>query len=100
MVPNEKYFSPLFLNLFCLFRLFCLCVCSLVRAKHLEKLFKTVRVDGIDLVQTSSNFEPSSRFFGRLNVFHFLGFWFIVKDMDPGAAARAAASAATVCTYY
>ena len=85
---------------------------SLVRSLARSKCFQIlVRVGAIDLVQKSSNFEPSSRFFGRLKIFDFLGLWFIIKDMDPwihgsaaraaaGAAAGAAASAATVCAYH
>ena len=37
----------------------------LVRSKFFKNL---VRADAIDLVQKSSNFEPSSRFFGRLKI--------------------------------
>ena len=37
----------------------------LVRSKNFQIL---VRADAIDLVQKSSNFEPSSRFFGRLKI--------------------------------
>ena len=38
---------------------------SLVRSKFFQIL---VRADAIDLVQKSSNFEPSSPFFGRLKI--------------------------------
>ena len=47
---------------FCTIRLF---VRSLVPSKNFQIL---VRADAIDLVQKSSNFEPSSRFFGRLKI--------------------------------
>ena len=47
---------------FCTIRSF---VRSLVRSKIFQIL---VRADAIDLVQKSSNFEPSSRFFGRLKI--------------------------------
>ena len=75
---------------------------SFVRSLACSKMFrKIVRADAIDLVQKSSKFEPSSRFFGRLKIFDFLDLWFIIKDMDPwihgsaaGAAARAVAGAA------
>ena len=86
--------------MFYLFHLFRSFVRSLARSKIFQIL---VRVGAIDLVQKSSNFEPSSRFFGCLKIFDFLVLWFIIKDMDPwihGSAAGAAASAATVCTYY
>ena len=49
---------------FFLFVLFVWCVCSL--AHSFETFRKIVRVDAINLVRKSSNFEPSSRFFGRL----------------------------------
>ena len=96
-------FRKCFVCFVCLVRLFA----RLFVRKFFEKI---VRADAINLVQKSSNFEPSSRFFDRLKIFGFLGSWFIIKDMDPsihgsaaGAAARAAAGAAcaaTVCTYY
>ena len=42
---------------------------SFVRyARSFENFSNLVRVDAIDLVQKSSNFEPSSRFFGRLKI--------------------------------
>ena len=47
---------------FCINRSF---VRLLVRSKIFQIL---VRADAIDLVQKSSNFEPSSRFFGRLKI--------------------------------
>ena len=44
-------------------------VCSFVRSLVRSKIFQIlVRADAIDLVQKSSNFEPSSRFFGRLKI--------------------------------
>ena len=49
-------------NFFCTIRSF---VRLLVRSKIFQIL---VRADAIDLVQKSSNFEPSSRFFGRLKI--------------------------------
>ena len=50
-------------NAFCTNRSF---VPLLVRSKIFQIL---VRADAIDLVQKSSNFEPSSRFVGRLRIF-------------------------------
>ena len=42
---------------------------SFVRLLVRSKIFQIlVRADAIDLVQKSSNFEPSSRFFGRLKI--------------------------------
>ena len=49
---------------FCLFRSF---ICSFVHSQNIQIL---VRV-AIDLVQKSSEFELSSRFFGRLKIFDF-----------------------------
>ena len=97
---------------FCLFRLFDLIVRSLVRSKICRKI---VRVDAIDLVQKSSNFEPSLRFFGRLKIFYFFGLWFIMKNIPlvsniknippwsypdaaaAGPAAATSAAASAVC---
>ena len=45
--------------------MFCSFVRSLARSKFFQNL---VRVGAIDLVRKSSNFEPSSRFFGRLKI--------------------------------
>ena len=55
---NEKKF-----DFFCIIRSF---VRLLVRSNIFQIL---VRADAIDLLQKSSNFEPSSGFFGRLKVF-------------------------------
>ena len=66
MVSN--HFFCLFFNFEknCLVRLFGSFVRSLVRLKIFQKI---VRADAIELVQKSSNFEPYSRFFGRLKIF-------------------------------
>merc|ERR1711924_421091 len=53
---------PLWQKIICTNRSF---VRSLVRSKIFQIL---VRADAIDLVQKSSNFEPSSRFFVRLKI--------------------------------
>ena len=60
--PKFRRIFENFSKIFCTNRSF---VRSLVRSKIFQIL---VRADAIDLVQKSSNFEPSSRFFGRLKI--------------------------------
>ena len=59
---NEPKTNEKNCEFFCTIRSF---VRLLVRSKIFQIL---VRADEIDLVQESSNFEPSSRFFGRLKI--------------------------------
>ena len=62
-----RNFLICFSKIFYLLWLFGSFVRLLVRLKIFRKI---VRADAIDLVQKSSNFKPSLRFFGRLKIFN------------------------------